>query len=121
MKHFILIALTITTFAAQAADSLVIVPAKFALNGSAARQQLLVEQFADEQFVGQITNAVMFSSSDTNLVRIENDVALPVANGTATIRAKLDNRVATAQVKVTDMDKPFEWSFRNHVQPVLAK
>jgi len=97
------------------------VPAKFALNGSAARQQLLVEKFQDQQFVGQITNGVMFSSSDSNLVKIENGVALPVADGTVTIRAKVDNRVATAQVTVTDMDKPFEWSFRNHVQPVLAK
>src|SRR5258705_13949704 len=111
MNRFNLIIFTFVTFAAHAADSLVIVPAKFALNGSAARQQLLVEKFQDQQFVGQITNGVMFSSSDPNLVKIENGVALPVADGNVTIRANLDNRVATAQVTVTDMDKPFEWSF----------
>ena len=60
-------------------------------------------------------------SSDPNVLKIENGIALPVENGTVTIHASAGKQTATAEVTVTDMDKPFEWSFRNHVQPVLAK
>ncbi|MEY2428749.1 MAG: hypothetical protein QOJ40_1634, partial [Verrucomicrobiota bacterium] len=75
----------------------------------------------DAQFIGQLTNGVEFVSSETNVVRMENDVAIPAKNGVATIRAKAGKQVATARVTVQGMDKPFDWSFRNHVQPVLAK
>ena len=43
------------------------------------------------------------------------------ANGKATITATAGDRTATAEVAVVDMDKPFEWSFRNHVESVLSK
>src|SRR6185503_6123668 len=42
-------------------------------------------------------------------------------DGKATIRAKAGHDSAKAEVLVTGVDKPFDWSFRNHVQPVLAK
>ena len=105
----------------QAKESIVILPGKFKLNGTAAQQGLLVEQFRDHHYVGQVTNDLTFSSSDTNVVTIKEGVAMPVRNGTATIRAKWGNQTATAEATVENMEKPFEWSFRNHVQPVLAK
>jgi hypothetical protein len=104
-----------------AAEQLAILPSEIALSGPGARQQLVVEKLRDAQFVGQITNGVEFVSSDTNVVRIENGVALPAKNGTASVRASAGKQSATARVTVEGMDKPFEWSFRNHVQPVLAK
>ena len=104
-----------------AAEQLAILPSEIALSGPGARQQLVVERLRDTQFVGQITNGVEFVSSDTNIVRIEHGAAVPAKNGTATIRAKAGTQFATARVTVKGMDKPFEWSFRNHVQPVLAK
>src|SRR5204863_5426143 len=73
------------------------------------------------QFVGEITNQLEMVSSDPAVVRIENGFVIPVTNGSATIRAKSGKLTASAPVNVRGMEQPFEWSFRNHVQPVLAK
>ncbi len=107
--------------AAAAEESLALLPPGFTLFGPAARQQLVVERVQDGQFVGQCGEGVTLSSSDEKVVRIEGDVALPVANGTATLTATFDGRTACAQVTVADVDQPFTWSFRNHVQSVLSK
>jgi len=103
------------------AENSAILPLKFELRGPAARQQLLLEQKRDNQFAGQITDEVTFKSSDPKVLRIEGDVALPVTNGAATVTAKSRDISATAEVVVAGMEHPFQWSFRNHVQPVLAK
>src|SRR6266568_8959702 len=115
----LLLASAATCFPAE--DALVVLPSQFTLSGPQSRQELLVEQIRGKSFTGQPTNDLTFASSDTNIVRIESGVALPVTNGTATISARRGHRSATAQVKVSGMERPFEWSFRNHVQPVLAK
>ncbi len=116
----VLIAL-LGTFAATAASDAALLPAKFTLSGSAARQSLVLEQVNGKQFTGQLTNGVEFSSSNPRVVKIQNGVALPVTNGRATITAKRGRTSARAEVIVEGMEKPFEWSFRQHVQPVLAK
>ena len=105
----------------RAAETITILPAKFTLSGNAARQRLMVERFKDNLFTGQLTNGFTLSSSDTNILKIENGVALPLKNGTVKIQAHLGKQTAIAEVTVENMDRPFEWSFRNHVQPVLAK
>jgi hypothetical protein len=103
-----------------AAESITIIPQKFKLSGQAARQQLIVGQVRDKQFVDQLTNAV-FQTSNPEVIEIKDGVVLPVGNGTATVMAKVGKKTAKTEVVVEGMDKPFEWSFRNHVQPVLAK
>ncbi len=105
---------------ALARETSVILPNDFTLAGPAARQLLVVERIENKHLVGQVTNA-QFTSSSPKIVRIENGVALPVANGTATLTAKAGRESISTKVTVTDMDQPFAWSFRNHVQPVLAK
>ncbi len=105
----------------QAKDSLAIIPETIKLTGKESRQLLIVEQFRDNQFIGQLTNGIDFISSDNNILKIENGFAVPVKNGSATIQVKAGKQAASAQVTVDGMDKAFEWSFRNHVQPVLAK
>lgn len=62
----------------QASESIAILPGDFTLSGSAARQRLLMERFKDNHFAGQITNGIAFSSGDTNILRIDNDLALPL-------------------------------------------
>src|SRR5438552_11283082 len=106
---------------AQGATNLVILPSQITLTGPEARQQVIIEQVKDKQFQGQFTNAVEFVSSDTTVVRIENGAAVPVTNGTATISVKSGKLSASAPVLVSGMEKSFDWSFRNHIQPVLAK
>jgi hypothetical protein len=104
----------------SASESITIVPQKFKLTGQAAHQRLLVEKVLAKKFVGELTNAV-FESSNSKVLQIKNGIALPIGNGSATITAKVGNKTAKSQVVVEGTEKNFEWSFRNHVQPVLAK
>jgi hypothetical protein len=105
----------------QTAGTWQIIPGKFTLHGRASRQQVLVELFRDGFFHGQITNGVVLESTDPKILKLEGDVALPVTNGTARILANNGAQTVSADVTVESMEKPFDWSFRNHVQPVLAK
>lgn len=107
--------------AIYAADSLLILPSEISLSGPHARQLLLLEEVRDGDIVGQVGGDVKWTTSDAKVVKIEEGRALPVGNGQATITAESGNRKATATVKVMGLDKPFQWSFRNHVESVLAK
>ena len=109
------------THAAADEPSLAILPAEIKLHGPAASHRLLVVGVKDDLFIGSPEEEVSLTSSDTNVVRIAGGVAIPVANGTAAITAKAGERQATCQVTVEAMDQPIQWSFRNHVEPVLAK
>lgn len=106
---------------ASSRGAIEIIPNKFTLTGPEARQRLLVESVRDGSYRGQITNDFVLQSSDPRIVKIENGVAVPVASGTAVLSAKIAGQTASAQVTVVAMNQPFEWSFRNDVQPVLAK
>src|SRR6185312_4605942 len=105
----------------RADETLVLLPAEIKLSGAEARQTLVVEQSRDGRFVGQLTEGVALESSDPKVVKIEAGEARPVGNGEATVTAKLGDRTATAKVTVDRMEQPFRWSFRNHVESVLAK
>ena len=116
-----ILSLLLLAFAAAASEQLTILPTNIVLTGDAARQLLIVEKSRNNQLVGEITNSVEFVSSDPAVARIENGVAVPVTNGATTITVRAGKLKASIPVKVQGMDQPFEWSFRNHVQPVLAK
>ena len=103
------------------AGGVVILPGDFTLTGPAARQSLLVQRVDSSRVLGQVTEGVSLTSGNPAVVKIEGGAAVPVANGEATLTAAANGGTATVKVTVTGMDKPFEWGFRNHVQPVLAK
>ncbi len=111
----------LAVFSVSGKDSIAIIPDKIKLTGKEARQLLIVGQLRENQLVAQLTNDLNFSSSDRSVVKIEHGLAVPMKNGTATIQVRSGKQTASAQVTVEGMGKPFEWSFRNHVQPVLAK
>ena len=106
---------------AIADETLVLLPAEIKLSGSEARQKLVVEQVRNGHYIGPSTEGVSFESSNPAVVAIEEGEARPKANGKATITAKAGVRSATATVTVDGLEKPFRWSFRNHVESVLAK
>jgi len=106
---------------ASAEESIQLLPENFTLHGPAAREQLLVERSDGKLFIGQVTNDLQITSSDPKVLRLEGTTAVPVANGVVTITAKSGAQSASTKVTVSGMDQPFEWSFRNHIQPVLAK
>jgi hypothetical protein len=105
----------------SAAETIEIIPAQFTMHGPHSRQTLVVERRAGGRFQGQMTNAIQFTSSNPSVVTIEDGTAVPVGDGVATITAKTGGRTAKATITVADMARPMEWSFRNDVQPVLAK
>ncbi len=113
--------LMLCSAAAAASDGIVILPSDILLTGPEGRQTLLVEKLEDGRFAGQHSEGVSFTVSDPRVVRVEDGVAIPTGNGKATITATVNGQSATATVTVQRFDQPHVWSFRNHVQSVLAK
>lgn len=107
--------------AASEPDELVLLPAEFAMTFPLARQQLLLELRRGGQFVGEGLGNVEWQTSDPSVVEVADGIAEPRGNGEAVITARLGEREARARVVVTGYDRPFAWSFRNHVESVLAK
>jgi hypothetical protein len=106
---------------AQSPETLRILPAELQLQGPADSSLVLVERFRDDTAVGPATDAVLVSD-DPQIVRVEGRRLIPVSNGRTTIR--LQGAVpesSVQQVTVTAMERSGEWSFRNHVEPVLAR
>jgi Protein of unknown function (DUF1553)/Protein of unknown function (DUF1549) len=106
---------------ARADDTLDLLPRTIMLAGPAATQRLVLEGERQADYVGQLTDGIEYTSSNEQVVRIVDGVALPTGNGTAQIMAKVGPRTTTSEVVVTAMDQPFTWSFRNHVESVLSK
>ncbi|MBX7167109.1 MAG: DUF1549 and DUF1553 domain-containing protein [Pirellulales bacterium] len=109
------------------ADALVILPGDFQLVGTAARQrlvvahQIVVESSGQPSCTGEVTEGVELFSSDPAVVRIEGLDAVPVANGVASLTARHGDESATVSVTVSGCERPWQWSFRNHVQSALTK
>jgi hypothetical protein len=101
-------------------DAVVLLPREVRLHGPAARQTLLLERMSGDLALGPAPG-VVFESSDPAVVRIEAGAAVPVGNGRAAITARSGGRSSTSTVVVSDLDRPFSRSFRNHVQPLLVR
>jgi hypothetical protein len=101
--------------------TLAVLPNKIALSNVESRQTIVVQWQDGEEFQGQAVKDVTLASSDETVVRIEEGTAVPIANGKTTITATVGEKTATADVIVSGMDQPFQWSFRNHVETVLSK
>ncbi len=118
---FLQAALAVLALASCAvAQEIAILPAEISLNSSSPRQRVVIEKQEAGQFTGEIAGATLVSS-DPAIVKIEQGHAVAVADGTVTLTATEGGKTATATVKVTGLAKAAEVSFRNHVQPILAK
>ncbi len=106
---------------AASAESLAILPHTIVLHGPKARQGIVLERQRQGRSVGQITQGVVFTSSNPKVVRVSNSVAIPVADGKATIQARWHDQTARIDVSVEGQKLDEPWSFRNHVQSVLTK
>jgi hypothetical protein len=119
------------TTVAVASDSIGLLPSTIQLSNNEARQLLVVESMCDGQAAGQVTAGVAFASSDERVVKVEDGIAIPIGDGTATITATVSTlaiddkaaatQTAAAQVTVSGMDKPWEWNFGNHVVSIFSK
>jgi hypothetical protein len=102
------------------ANDAAIIPPAIDLTGPNARQKIVVELQDASGFLGQLNDAEL-TSSDPAVAVVENGFVVPKRNGNTKITAKTPSGAAEAVVVVHGMEKPQEWSFRNHVQSVLTK
>jgi len=99
-----------------------LIPPTSVLNAPHSTQQLLVERVESGRFVGDNTSKAKFSSSNPTVATVdEAGVVHPVSDGEATITATIDGHPAVATVTVASVAGNPGRSFRNDVQPVLAK
>lgn len=118
---------TPASFAAAGDETLAILPGDFTLAGPYARQTLLLQRVQDQEYLGTPAGDITWTSSNPDVVAIEDGVAAAVGNGTAVITATVEggegSGTAKAQTKVTvtGVDVPHTWSFRHHVLPVLSR
>jgi Protein of unknown function (DUF1553)/Protein of unknown function (DUF1549)/Bacterial Ig-like domain (group 2) len=115
-----LVAWAIATIPARA--EIRIAPDDIALTGPQASQRVLVLNTGAGLIDADRTGHAKFSSSNPAIATIdETGVVHAKGDGEATITARVGNDQATVKVKVVKTQEPFEWSFRNHVVPVLTR
>ena len=103
------------------AQTLAVLPPAVELTGPEARQQLLAEASVAAHHEDW-TREATWSSSDPKIAAVdEHGVVKPVGDGEARITAKARGASATITVHVTGAHAAFQWSFRNHVIPVMTK
>jgi hypothetical protein len=123
MRHSIVAATLLCAPAhGDSLPSYALIPASSTLSGAHSHQQLLVEFVVNGRFAGDKTGQAEFSSSDPAVAKVDaRGIVWPVAGGEATITATIDSQSAAATVVVNGMAHDEGRSFRNEVQPVLAK
>jgi Protein of unknown function (DUF1553)/Protein of unknown function (DUF1549) len=106
---------------ARAAGRFVLLPQKCELSTRESRQHLILQELERDEAGRQVTERVMWSSSDPLVATVVDGLVAPARDGTTTITATVGEHKATAQVVVSGMNLPFEWNFRKDVEPMLAK
>jgi len=104
------------------AQELRVLPAEFTLSGPESRQRVVVQRVAGEVLTSQVGTGVSWTSDHPEIALVTDaGVVEPVADGTATISAKIGEQTVSAKVTVAGAAQAMAWSFRNHVLPVLSK
>jgi hypothetical protein len=104
-----------------AAEGLVLLPPECKLDTPRSTQRVLLQRTDRGELGRQETAGIRWSSTNPEVARVEDGVVTPVGDGSASITAELGDERATMKVVVDGLARPFAWSFRNHVEPVLAK
>jgi Protein of unknown function (DUF1553)/Protein of unknown function (DUF1549) len=116
-----LIAWAASNTPARAGGPIVVLPAESSLDTPESRQRLVAQEAERGEVGGQVAGPIEWSSSDPAVATVAAGVVTPAGDGRATITAKAGDRSATAAVTVAGMGRPFDWNFRNHVEPILAR
>ena len=114
--------LLLTTCSIGSCNEVRILPNVFRLDGQQSAHRILLEAFDGTTAIGPAQNNCTLISDNDKVARIEDAMVVPVADGETTIRAVAGElTLATARVVVSNTGERFRWTFRNHVQSVLAK
>ncbi|MEZ6042584.1 MAG: DUF1553 domain-containing protein [Planctomycetaceae bacterium] len=102
-------------------DSVKLIPRSISLQGPEGRHQILVERYDGEEAIGPADPGVIVTSDDSKVARVENNVVIATGNGTTTIRLEGDAETDAVTVNVRGFDDRPAWSFRNDIQPIMAR
>jgi len=120
----ILAALAVTlsiAFATKAAE-LKILPEGIVLSGARAKQQILVVEQEQGRTVADLTAQAKYTSNLPAIASISEQGEISAkSDGEVAITATLGSRTVSGKVRVEGTQKPFQWSFLNHVQPTLTR
>jgi hypothetical protein len=107
---------------ARASQPLQVLPGTVKLVGSDAVQKLLVlRKTRDERWL-DVSRKAAYESTDPRVASISSDgLVSPHGDGTAVVRVSLGDETATVRVTVESHGVELPVSFRNHVEPILAK
>ncbi|MFN0020126.1 MAG: DUF1549 domain-containing protein [Pirellulaceae bacterium] len=102
--------------------SISVAPAESLLRGSRARQQLLVSgDFANAR-MADLTRTTTYESSNPKVATIsQSGLVTPLSDGTAEIKASIQNLSAVATVKVSGMAEPAITDFRTDAIAALSR
>ena len=123
----IAVAMSVACARANEQISYVLLPPSTTLVGPHAQQRFLIERSIDGRYVGEILpdaaiESTPFVSSNPAVATVDDaGIVHPVADGEVTITKAVGGMQISAAIRVTDMAAVPERSFRNDVQPVLAK
>lgn len=116
-------AIACSVVSASFSGDLAILPAEVHLNRADQEHRILAVLSEGDLARGDLSARAAFSSANPEIATIDASGRVKaVANGEATIRAEVEGvGAAEIKVKVAGADEPFNWSFRNHIQPILFK
>ena len=101
--------------------AITLVPDKLVFSGKRARQQLIVTgQYANNE-LRDLTPAAEFVSTAPAIVKVENGVVFPVANGVAQVVARISGKEAKIDVTVQGFEQPSPVSFKSGTLAALSK
>ena len=121
LRLLFVLPLLIPSVAAIGQDEIRLLPSSLRLDGKDTQHAVLAERYSDDDAVGIAD--VQLTSDNPDVVRIDGMAIRSVGNGEAVVRVSGNSSAAATTMRVTVIgaDQPFQWSFRNHVEPVLAK
>lgn len=117
----LLLALLLAPFSSRSASALKILPEHVRLSGATSRQSLLLGRIENERWLGHFREGVTWEAREPGIVEVRDGVALPLGNGTTLLTAIVGGSEVSVPVEVVEFDRPADYSFRNNVQPILAK
>jgi len=99
-----------------------LLPPSARLVGPHARQRFIVEQTEGTAGIADLTNRAVFATDNPRVATVDSKgYVVPAGNGLATLSATVGGQVVRAMISVEDHDLDEPWSFRNHVEAILAK
>lgn len=114
---------TLVSTAARGAENagIELLPKNALLDSPFAEQLLIVQSTRGDELGTQVRGDLKWSSSDENVVTVEESRLRPIADGEATVTAEWNGQKAVTSVKVKGLKEVHVRSFRNDVLPIFAK